>query len=781
MEEHKCSVFTFADVEVREREFCIVKAGELLPVEPKAFRVLLFLLRSPHRLIAKDELLDAVWNDCAVSDNSLTRSIALLRRLLGDETREPRYIATVPTVGYRFLCDVKVVEDGFSGLNGASLRRPHNGNEENSDELLPNSVSDAKPASPEPRKARISTIAVLATAALLVGVSITAALLWRRPERSTLADAKRITSAASCCATLSRDGKLLAYASGIAGGVLHIWVQQTAGGEAIQVTRGSDRDVSPDFSPDGTHIAFASTRGEGGLRGEGGIFIVPTFSGEPKLLATSGFEPLFSPDGKQILYLDGTDVMIVSVDTGKRTSLSSLNREFLVHGPMLWSPDGNEILFYGVSKREPDKPDKPWIAPLVAGEPRLLRLPGAEQGVLRLPGAEQGGGLMRAWGRGKDGGKWIIYSLSNGEVWKVLRVGVSAQGQIDETPEQLISGTGHLGYSFSVSQDGRLMYEIVSQTHSIYEITTGSRGEKSGPTLQLALPEGDFRSPSVSRDGRWMAYNSSVLGKSNLILLRDLASGADRVLDEMGRRLGTGGETSISPDGSKVIFERDCKTGKWEWGEPLPCGFMVPAAGGEPEQVCEFCTARGFSSNGSVVLIQKYNRDGGMKPPHWIAALDLTSRTEKEFLKSPDKFVSHAFFSWDDRWVAFKTFPLEGSKTQIMIAPVRNRVAGKEAEWIAVTDGRYNDDKPQFSPEGNTVYFTSTRDGYLCIWAQKLDPMTERPVGEPLGYEHFHNSAGRDAVTFWGVGIYPDLSVARDKLLMELPHFRAEIWMTQIQ
>src|SRR6202045_5311282 len=90
MTEHKCFVFTFADVKVREREFSIVKAGEVLPVEPKAFRVLLFLLRNPHRLIPKDELLDAVWNEVAVSENSLTRSIALLRRLLGDDTRETR-------------------------------------------------------------------------------------------------------------------------------------------------------------------------------------------------------------------------------------------------------------------------------------------------------------------------------------------------------------------------------------------------------------------------------------------------------------------------------------------------------------------------------------------------------------------------------------------------------------------------------------------------------------------------------------------------------------------
>src|SRR5580704_205965 len=129
MTEHKCFVFTFADVEVREREFCIVKAGQLFPVEPKAFRVLLFLLRSPHRLIAKDELLDEVWNDCAVSDNSLTRSIALLRRLLGDDTREPRYIATVPTVGYRFLCDVKVAEDGFAAPNAAGLPQAQDSNE----------------------------------------------------------------------------------------------------------------------------------------------------------------------------------------------------------------------------------------------------------------------------------------------------------------------------------------------------------------------------------------------------------------------------------------------------------------------------------------------------------------------------------------------------------------------------------------------------------------------------------------------------------------------------
>src|SRR5579863_6338560 len=81
------------------------------PIEPKAFRVLLILLRNPQKLLPKDELLTAVWGDTAVSENSLARSIALLRRLLGDEARTPRFIETVATVGYRWLCKAVVSEE----------------------------------------------------------------------------------------------------------------------------------------------------------------------------------------------------------------------------------------------------------------------------------------------------------------------------------------------------------------------------------------------------------------------------------------------------------------------------------------------------------------------------------------------------------------------------------------------------------------------------------------------------------------------------------------------
>ena len=195
---------------------------------------------------------------------------------------------------------------------------------------------------------------------------------------------------------------------------------------------------------------------------------------------------------------------------------------------------------------------------------------------------------------------------------------------MDEKPELLASGNGQLGGGGSASEDGKLAYNIWSSNVSIYQIPISERGQKLGPTLQLPFPEGgDYSSPSLSRDGRWMAYDTSDTGKPNTILLRDLSTGTDHFLDDKGRQPGAGGATSISPDGSRVIFSRDCKEGSFpERSEnPFPCGFMIAAAGGKPEQVCERCTPRGFSSDGSVVLLQKYDQTDPDKDR--IVALDL--------------------------------------------------------------------------------------------------------------------------------------------------------------
>ncbi|MDQ2773932.1 MAG: hypothetical protein M3Y57_03235, partial [Acidobacteriota bacterium] len=148
------------------------------------------------------------------------------------------------------------------------------------------------------------------------------------------------------------------------------------------------------------------------------------------------------------------------------------------------------------------------------------------------------------------------------------------------------------------------------------------------------------------------------------------------------------------------------------------------------------------------------------------------------FLSDPGKRLYHAFFSWDDHWVVFKR-SLDWTHSELVIAPVRNGSAGAQNEWVVVTDGKYSDDKPQFSADGNTLYFTSNRDGYLCIWAVRLNHATKRPEGAPFAIQHFHNAEGWYSMAYNSFAVA--LSVAREKMVTNLVEPRSDIWMMKLE
>lgn len=96
-------------------------------ITSRAFDTLLHLVRNPGRLVAKRELMAAVWGDAVVEENNLTQTISTLRQLLGERPDEHRFIVTVPGRGYRFIASVATgqqISEQKDG-SGSPTRPPH--------------------------------------------------------------------------------------------------------------------------------------------------------------------------------------------------------------------------------------------------------------------------------------------------------------------------------------------------------------------------------------------------------------------------------------------------------------------------------------------------------------------------------------------------------------------------------------------------------------------------------------------------------------------------------
>ena len=101
--------FAFRSFRLREAERLLLRDDEPIPLTPKAFDVLVFLVKNAGHLVEKETLMRKVWPDSFVEEGNLTRTIYTLRRTLGEDDNGNKYIETVPTKGYRFVAPVEHV------------------------------------------------------------------------------------------------------------------------------------------------------------------------------------------------------------------------------------------------------------------------------------------------------------------------------------------------------------------------------------------------------------------------------------------------------------------------------------------------------------------------------------------------------------------------------------------------------------------------------------------------------------------------------------------------
>lgn len=111
MEKKLKGLYEFADFRLDAEERLLLRAGEVVPLPPKAFDLLLALVEQPSHLLEKEVLLKTVWPDTFVEENNLADNISRLRKTLGEGEHGLKFIETVPRRGYRFVAEVKELND----------------------------------------------------------------------------------------------------------------------------------------------------------------------------------------------------------------------------------------------------------------------------------------------------------------------------------------------------------------------------------------------------------------------------------------------------------------------------------------------------------------------------------------------------------------------------------------------------------------------------------------------------------------------------------------------
>ena len=512
--------YAFEDVELDTGRVLLLKDAAPIALEPKAFAVLRLLAERAPQVVDKAEIFAVVWKDTAVTDNALTRIIAQLRRTMGDDARDPRYIATVSARGYRLLPDVRRL-DGQAPAPAAA-------------------VVAAAPVTPrdtvvDPR--RFVAAAIVA----LVLIAIAGGYVAVRRTRSAAVAAASADIAASSLGNLdlsiaaslgperltvgtgydgyvaySPDSATIAYSSDRSG-ALEIYVEGLAEGSVpTSLTRGAGQQaIQPAWSPDGRLIAYAELAGNG-------IWIVPSRGGAARKITDFGAHPTWSPDGRRIAFQSrapadlntggsfGADSTIWLVDVDGRTppaALTAPGRPVGSHGAPQWMPGTGRVLFAVAAP-----------AGVFLGA-ALWTVDPATRAVRKMSAQPR---LTSEFALAPDGRGVLFAARDTNALWW-LPIGDDGLTGGEPRPTAL-PVTGPTLSGVAVSRDGRRVAWTAGQSSSgIWATAAGARpGEAAAATPLVPSSDIGWRAahPSVAADGR-IAFMGNRGNAGNKIYLVD--------------------------------------------------------------------------------------------------------------------------------------------------------------------------------------------------------------------------------------------------------------------
>ncbi len=329
--------FRFGAYVLDAEERVLLRDGKGVPIPPKVLELLIILVANHGHVVEKEALIGQLWADTFVEESNLTFSIRKLRKILGDDTRHPLYVETLPKRGYRFIAETNVLSDA--------------------DDEDPPVTTDRPKVQGNPLLRPVVGLASIAVTMLIAGLSAVYLYLWyQEPPGVEWSAAQNVQltdqPGVEFFPDLSPDGKSFVYAADSGSG-LDIYHQAVGARDRINLTAAFEGDdTQPAFSPDGRQIAFRSERDGGG------IYVMGTLRENLRRVSDMGYHPSWSPDGRSLAVSTfGRDritvstrgehgIWVIDLESGQKRELYRGLASFPA-----WSPKGDRLAFWYYGNR----------------------------------------------------------------------------------------------------------------------------------------------------------------------------------------------------------------------------------------------------------------------------------------------------------------------------------------------------------------------------------------------------------------------------------------------
>jgi len=580
-------------------------------------------------------------------------------------------------------------------------------------------------------------LTVMAVGAALVRVGVDGK---RVEEVSQLTPDTDLTSRPS----LSRDGQVVAYSSDRAeAGNLDIWVQRLPSGKPIRLTTSPAEDVDPNIAPDGSSVVFRSERNGGGI-----YIAEPSGRGE-RLLAPDGRNPRFSPDGGSVVYWVGDrdetvasgKLFLLSLAEGSSVRLAA---DFKDARLPVWSSDGRYVIFTGCRSGDQPMPacSEWWVTNREGTSVQ-------NTGSLALLREEQIQPIDEIGGWYRD---TVLFSGRRGtttSLWELTipRTNLRGEGK----PMQLTSGDAR-EVAPSLADNDTIAFEHLTGALHVWRIAHASN-QKVVMVSKVTQDAAVDISPSISHDGRWLVFLRAV-GSPRDIWIKDMQSGGESLF-----LASTQDKFSpiIDDSGGTVVFEG------LDGGIPS----VFAATRGQPtRRLCSGCSnPTGWFDEDRAVFYRE-----GM--PSKIKMVDLLTAKVTVVLEANGYSLSEATWSPENQYLLF-TASRSGNTKQVFAVLLPKSGQSPTGEWIPITSESEFSDRPQWSSDGKTIFYMSSRDGFSCVWGQNFDSESRTATSLPFPVMHYHNPRFSPArVTSRSF----NLSVAGDSIYLNVGEINTSVW-----